>query len=173
MLEFYMVKMKYIRNLMNVDHKNIMSVSSQYKKNKRLFVGIIVMLNNYKYCIPLSSVEGKSKYRDMSNNITLRKITNEEGEVIGALNINNMIPVKEEHLIPFDTKIYPSDDEKQRSYKMHCVEELKWCREHEDEIIMLARELYKMVCSGESFKKRTICPDYRLLERECDKFKQL
>ena len=102
MLEFYMVKMKYIRNLMNIDHKNIMSVSSQHKKNKRIFVGVIVMVNNYKYCIPLSTVEGKSKYRGMSNNITFRKITNEAGEVIGALNINNMIPVREEHLIPFD-----------------------------------------------------------------------
>ena len=45
MLNFYTVKMKYIRNLMNIDHKNIMSASSQYKKNKRIFVGIIVMVN--------------------------------------------------------------------------------------------------------------------------------
>ena len=173
MLEFYMVKMKYIRNLMNIDHKNIMSVSSQYKKNKRIFVGVIVMVNNYKYCIPLSTVEGKSKYRGMSNNITFRKITNEAGEVIGALNINNMIPVREEHLIPFDMKIYLSDNEKQRNYKMHCIEELKWCREHEGEIIMLAKELHRMVCSGVPFKKQKICPDYRRLEQECDKAKQV
>lgn len=173
MLDFYTVKMKYVRNLMNIDHQNIMSVSSQHKKNKRVFVGIIVMVNKHKYCIPLSSVEEKPKYREMSNNITFRKITNTSEEVIGVLNINNMIPVREEYLIPFDMKIYPSDNEKQRNYKLHCMEELKWCREHEDEIVMLARELHRMVCDGLPFKKRKICPDYRLLEKECNKAKQI
>lgn len=173
MLYFFTVKMKYVRNLMNIDHKNIMSVSSQHRKNKRVFIGIIVMLDNHKYCIPLSSVEDKPKYSKMSNNITFRKITNKSGEIIGVLNINNMIPVKEEYLIPFDMEISVSDDEKQRKYKKHCMEELEWCREHEDEIIMLARELHRMVCSNQSFKKRNICPDYRLLEQECDKGKAL
>lgn len=76
MLNFYTVKMKYVRNLMNIDHKNIMSVSSQYMKNKRIFVGIIIMVDEHQYCIPLSSIEEKSKYQNMSNNITFRKITN-------------------------------------------------------------------------------------------------
>ena len=98
MLYFYTVKMKYVRNLMNIDHQNIMSISSQHKKNKRAYVGIIVMVNNHKYCIPLSSVEEKPKYREMSDNITFRKITNAAGKVIGVLNINNMIPVREECL---------------------------------------------------------------------------
>ena len=173
MLYFYTVKMKYIRNLMNIDHQNIMSISSQHKKNKRAYVGIIVMVNNHKYCIPLSSVEEKPKYREMSNNITFRKITNAAEKVIGVLNINNMIPVREEYLIPFDMEIYPSDNEKQRNYKAHCMEELKWCREHEAEITMLAKELHRMVCNELPFKKRKICPDYRLLEKECNKAKQI
>lgn len=172
-LDFYTVKRKYVRNLMNIDHPNIMSVSSQHRINKRVFVGVIVMVDKHQYCIPLSSVEEKSKYQRMSNNITFRKIIDTKGEVISALNINNMIPVREEYLIPFDMKIYPTDSEKQRKYKMHCMEELRWCREHENEIIMLARELHKMVCSGQPFQKRKICPDYRLLEKECDKAKQL
>lgn len=173
MLNFYMVKMKYIRNLMNIDSRNIMSVSSQHKKNKRIFVGMVIMIDNHKYCIPLSSVQEKEKYREMSNNITFRKIINAAGNVIGALNINNMIPVREEYLLPFDIEIHPSDDEKQRRYKEHCMEELKWCREHEDEIVMLARELHKKVCTGQPFKKRKICPDYKLLEKECDKAKHI
>jgi len=109
----------------------------------------------------------------MSENITFRKITNASGELIGVLNINNMIPVKEEYLIPFDIKIYPSDSERQRNYKLHCQEELNWCRVHEDEIAMLARELHSMVCNEIPFKKRKICPDYRLLEKECSKDKKI
>lgn len=171
MLNFYTVKINYIRNLMNIDHKNIMSVSSQRGKNKRVFVGIVIMVDNHKYCIPLSSIEEKAKYQEMSENITFRRITNREGKIIGALNINNMIPVREEYIIPFNIKISPSDDKKQRKYKEYCMEELKWCREHEAEIVMLARELHRMVCSNQPFKKRKICPDYKLLEKECDKKK--
>lgn len=173
MLNFYTVKMKYVRNLMNIDHKNVMSVSSQHRKNKRIFVGIIVMIDKHKYCIPLSSVEEKTKYQNMSNNITFRKITDDSGKVIGVLNINNMIPVREEYLLPFDLKITPSDDEKQRRYKEHCMQELVWCRVHEEEITMLARELHRMVCTNQPFKKRSICPDYKLLEYECDKAKRI
>lgn len=142
-------------------------------KNKRIFVGIIIMVDEHQYCIPLSSIEEKSKYQNMSNNITFRKITNKAGEVIGVLNINNMIPVRDEYLIPFNIEISLTDNEKQRKYKDHCMEELEWCNEHENEIIMLARELHRMVCNNQSFKKRSVCPDYRLLEKECDKAKQL
>ncbi len=173
MLNLYTVKMKYIRNLMNIDHQHIMSISSQHRKNKRVFVGIIIMVNDHKYCVPLSSVGEKTKYQKIFNNITCRKITNASGKIIAILNINNMIPVREEYLIPFDIRIYSSDNDKQRSYKMHCMEELKWCRAHEDEITMLAKELHKMVCNGLPFKKRKICPDYKLLEKECNKAKQI
>lgn len=173
MLYFYTVKMKYVRNLMNIDHKNITSISIQNRKNKRVFLGIIIMLDGHKYCIPLSSVGEKSKYQQMSNNITFRKITDSKGKMIGVLNINNMIPVREEYLTLFHLEHSEADDEKQRKYKEHCREELKWCREHEDEISMLARDLHKMVCEDIPFKKRSICPDYRLLEKECDKKKQI
>ena len=53
---------------------------------------------NMKYCIPLSSVEEKEKYKSMSENITCRKIRDDDGNVIGILNINNMIPVRDEYL---------------------------------------------------------------------------
>ena len=97
MLNLYTVKMKYIRNLMNIDHQHIMSISSQHRKNKRVFVGMIIMVKDHKYCVPLSSVGEKTKYQKISNNITCRKITNASGKIIAILNINNMIPVREEN----------------------------------------------------------------------------
>lgn len=173
MLKFYKVKMKYVRNLMNIDHKNVLSVSSQRHKNKRIFLGVIVMIDDHKYCIPLSSVEEKRKYTNMSENITLRKICNESGEVIAVLNINNMIPVLEEYLIPFHIETLPTDSKDKLEYKKHCEQELKWCNEHEKEIIRLAQELHRIICNDEPFGKRKICPDYRLLEKECDKGKEI
>lgn len=173
MLELYKIKMKYVRNLMNIDHKSVASVSSQRNKNNRLFVGIIIMVEGQQYCIPMSSVSGKDKYKDMAENITFRKIIDASGNLIGVLNINNMIPVREEYLIPFDIDIKASDTEKQKEYKRLCQDELKWCNEHENEITRLAQELHRMVVSDIPFKKKKICADYKKLEAECNKAKKL
>lgn len=93
---------------------------------------------NMKYCIPLSSVEEKEKYKSMSENITCRKIRDDDGNVIGILNINNMIPVRDEYLTPFELEELPTDTQIQLSYKRKCRQELKWCRLHGNEILRLA-----------------------------------
>lgn len=171
-MKLYKVKMKYIRNLKNIDKtNNILSVSSQRNKHNRLFLGIVVMVDQHKYCIPLSSVDQKEKYDHISENITLRKIRDSDGKVIGILNINNMIPVREEYLMNFAIDILPTDNEKQKNYKLLCRKELEWCNQHSKEITRLAQELHQIICSGRFFSKRKICPDYRALERECDKAK--
>lgn len=83
----YKVNMKYIRNLKNVEQKatgrtnTILSVSTQTHKQGRPFLGILVLVNERKYCIPLSSVEEKEKYKSMSENITCRKIRDDDGNV--------------------------------------------------------------------------------------------
>ena len=65
------------------------------------------------------------------------------------------------------------DSKDKLAYKKHCEQELKWCNEHEKEIIRLAQELHRIICNDEPFGKRKICPDYRLLEKECDKGKEI
>ena len=83
------IYMKYIRNLKNGEQKatgrtnTILSVSTQTHKQGRPFLGILVLVNERKYCIPLSSVEEKEKYKSMSENITCRKIRDDDGNVIG------------------------------------------------------------------------------------------
>lgn len=52
--------MKYIRNLHNKDDK-VLSVSPQTGKDTRVFVGIIIVFDEHKYCIPLSSPKAKHK----------------------------------------------------------------------------------------------------------------
>lgn len=147
----YKVNMKYIRNLKNVEQKatgrtnTILSVSTQTHKQGRPFLGILVLVNERKYCIPLSSVEEKEKYKSMSENITCRKIRDDDGNVIGILNINNMIPVRDEYLIPFELEELPTDTQIQLSYKRKCRQELKWCRLHGNEILRLAQELHRII----------------------------
>lgn len=136
-------------------------------------MGIIVVANGRKYCIPFCSADEKAKYEHMRENITMRKIRDEENKVIGILNINNMIPVRDEYLELFDITIHSNDTEKQMKFKKNCAAELKWCRDHYSEIERYARILHNIICSGESFGKRSICPHFDVLERECDKGKIL
>lgn len=178
-LQLYLVDMKYVRNLKNIEKKRngktntILSVSSQTHKQGRPFIGILTFVNGEKYCIPLSSIEEKSKYNHISENITCRKIKDDDGNVIGILNINNMIPVRDEYITLFKIDDLPSDTEKQREYKLKCRKELDWCNKNQTEIIRLASELHRIICNNEPFKKRDICPDYLSLEKECNKAKPI
>ena len=70
-LSFYKVDMKYIRNLHNIDDK-VLSVSPQTGKHNRIFVGIVVVCNNYKYCIPLSSP--KKKHNKMKSALDFERL---------------------------------------------------------------------------------------------------
>ena len=89
-LKLYMVDMKYIRNLSDVDDR-VLSVSPQIGKQNRPFVGIIIICNNKQYCIPLSSP--KPKHTKMKNDVDFSKIYDGDGKLIGVLNFNLMIPV--------------------------------------------------------------------------------
>ena len=169
--------MKYVRNLKNVEKQKtgrtntILSVSTQTHKQGRPFIGIVQIVNGLQYCIPLSSVEEKAKYIDMAENITFRKIKDEQGNVIGVLNINNMIPVKEDYITKFRIDELPTDSLEQKEYKKKCKQELDWCNANIAEITRLASELHTIICENKPFKKRSICPDYSELEKECAKEK--
>ena len=109
----------------------------------------------------------------MRENITFRKICDKGGKVLAALNLNNMIPVREEYITEIDLKIHPTDTPEQRRWKKLCVKELDWCQTHQSELERLANELYKMYTSDTPFKKRNICLNFPLLEKECNKAKIL
>jgi protein AbiQ len=57
-LDVYRIDMKYIRNLHNIDDR-VLSVSPQIGKDERPFLGIIILFNNHKYCVPLSKPKKK------------------------------------------------------------------------------------------------------------------
>lgn len=161
-LNLYIVDIKYVRSLAKKDD-NVMSVSPQINKENRPFVGIIIICENKKYCIPLSSP--KEKHKTMKNDVDFTKIY--EGEkIIGVLNFNNMIPVSDLYAKVLDLKIDKRDPIPVIYYKKICIKQLKWCREHQEAICNKANKLYKMIISGKAnsqLKKR--CCDFRKLEK--------
>ena len=55
-LRLYQIDLKYVRDLHNADNR-VESVSPQIGKENRVFIGVVVVQNNRKYCIPLSEPE--------------------------------------------------------------------------------------------------------------------
>lgn len=172
--KLYNVNIKYIRNLHNVDD-NVPSVSPQIGKSERPFLGIIVLINGSKFCIPLTSNSNKKgkKLENMRENITFRKICDKKGKVLAGLNLNNMIPVRDEYITEIDIKIHSFDSQELCRWKKLCAKELEWCQSHQKEIERLANELYRMYVSEEFFSKRKICLNFPALERECNKARKL
>ena len=59
-LNLYLIDMKYIRDLHNVDDR-VSSVSPQIGKQHRIYVGVVILCNGRKYLIPLSHPVEKHK----------------------------------------------------------------------------------------------------------------
>ena len=119
--DVYWIDMKYIRNLHNIDDR-ILSVSPQIGKDERPFLGILVVCNEHKYCVPLS--KPKPKHKQMRDKIDFKKIVY-EGELLGVLNFNLMIPVEEAQLHKIDTVLRKHDNADTRKKKEWLIKELK------------------------------------------------
>ena len=112
-LNFYYIDLKYIRNLSRADD-NVMSVSPQVGKEKRPFLGIIILIGGQKYCIPLTSP--KKKFENMKSQIDFIKVFDHNSKhpeysskIIGILNLNNMIPVNNSVISKVNLKLSPHD----------------------------------------------------------------
>lgn len=163
----YWIDMKYIRNLRNKVDKRVYSVSPQSGKQERPFLGVILVCDEHKYCVPLS--KPKDKHRLMRDKIDFKKIIH-NGEFLGVLNFNFMIPVEDEQIHRIDTKIRRHDNADTRKKKELLIKELEWCNEHERDLRNTARVLYQKYTSGEEFGARKQCLDFKKLEAECAKY---
>ena len=167
-LNLYTIDLKYIRAIAKTDD-NVMSISPQIGKSSRPFIGIIIICNEKQYCVPLSSP--KAKHANMKNDVDFSKIYDPHGTLIGVLNFNNMIPVRQDVIIPLDIKIHKNDSPSTVHYKKLTMNQLTFCRQNQDAIITKANKLYKMITDGKvSHLLRKRCCDFTALEQVLDKF---
>ena len=142
-LSLYTVDMKLIRNYHNQGDDRVFSVSPQIGKETRPFVGIVVICDEKQYCIPLSSP--KAKHKSMKNDIDFHRVLDSKGKLIGVLDFNNMIPVREDVLQKVIIRIGPHDSEEIKRYKNLMIDQLNFCQHNQDIIIAKANKLYKFV----------------------------
>lgn len=175
-INFYNVDLKYIRNLSKVDD-NIMSISPQREKESRPFVGIIILLNEKKYCIPLTSP--KEKFLKSKSQIDFIKIfdkskknANGAFKLIGVLNLNNMIPIDESLVIKMNLTISKNDCHSDKAYKELLHDQLRWCRDNSDTIINRANKVYNLVTEQpkKNINLTRRCCNFKKLETVLDKY---
>ena len=165
-LKLYTMDMKYIRDLHRVDDR-VQSVSPQIHKSNRPFVGVVVICDNYKYCIPLD--HPKEKHYSMKNDVDFSRIFTGE-KLIGVLNFNNMIPVDDSVIKVLNVKIEKNDSYAKKAYKILCAKELDWIQKNQDAIVRKANKLYRMIKGNAgSIGLRKRCLDYGKLEEALKK----
>lgn len=165
-----MVDMKYVRNLHKADDK-VSSVSPQIGKNNRVYVGILTVLNENRYIVPLAHPKDKHLY--MKSAADFDKIYDEKGRLIAVLNFNLMIPVEEDQLIPMDLRIYKNDTQEVKAYKNLCIKEISYCRQKDFSKVIRdkALNLYDMCTAANSiYKGKSRCVDFKKLEEVCRKY---
>lgn len=120
-LNLYFMDMKYIRDLHNADDR-VQSVSPQIHKSRRPFIGIVIICDEHKYCVPLDSA--KEKHKTQKNDVDFARIFDGE-KVISVLNFNNMVPIDGQFITKINLKPSPKDSLAQANYKKLCIKEIK------------------------------------------------
>lgn len=166
-LNLYLIDMKYIRDLHNVDDR-VSSVSPQIGKQHRIYVGVVVLCNGRKYLIPLS--HPVEKHKRMKPRADFDKIIDKRDKLIGVLNYNLMIPVENAQLQKVELKPNKKDSLSEKYYKQLCIDELTWCRKNQENIVNKANVLYNLCLDDSGYKGKVRCLDFKKLERICDKY---
>lgn len=141
-----------------------------YNKNEKAlgpFVGVLFTLKDIEYFAPLSSP--KLKHQKMHNTIDFIKLDNGN---LGALNINNMIPVTKLNYKFFELN-KGIDDLKEKQYYILLNKQLVWLNARYRYIKNKSLNLYNKYLNNSlplEIKKR--CCDFKLLEEKCLEYKK-
>ncbi|CAL7879217.1 type III toxin-antitoxin system ToxN/AbiQ family toxin [Fusobacterium necrophorum] len=157
--KFYTVNTDYVKYLREIDNK-VTDNSPENNKEKRPYIGILIEIGTFKYIAPLSSK--KQKFLKMKNTLDFIKINNGKE---GAINLNNMIPVKSSFISE-----YIVENEKDLKYKELVENQLSWCNEeiNKRKIRTNAEKIYKLLQTEKLPKNiRDRCCNFEALEKQC------
>lgn len=153
-LIFVKIDEKYIEYLSRYENKIA-------QKKNRIWIGVLLEINNIKYFAPLSSP--KEKHMKMNEQIDFMKI---DSGKLGVINFNNMIPIRGES--NYIKVVFKNEDEK---YKYLLQNQYNWIKNNKTVIFQKAEVLYTMIEKLILKKKRTKFQN-TLLKR-CVNFKKL
>lgn len=152
-LKFYKIKPSYLNYLRNRQPKVL-------QKSNRMYIGVVLKINNISYFAPLCSPKLKTKaWTSKKTDVFLIK----SGE-LGFIDFANMIPVKIKNIISIDPKTF--EDEK---YARLLGKQYKYINKHNETILKRATTIYNMkIKNKQGFKA---CLDFCELEKLYHRFK--
>ncbi len=163
-LKIVRVNSEYCNYLRNFDNK----VSyNKYEKELRPFIGILFKINSCEYFAPLSSP--KEKHKKMRNTVDFFKIKNGK---LGAVNFNNMIPVKEKNysLVDLNKETLTISELK---YQKLLREQLAWLNANYIQVKNKSLKLYQLYIIGKLSKNiKARCCNFKLLEEKCIEYNE-
>lgn len=125
-------------------------------------MGILFNIEELEYFAPLTSP--KKKHKTMKNTIDFLKI--DDGN-LGAVNFNNMIPVRKKQYKLVDLNQNVKDKSLKKYHKL-LQEQLNWLNAHYLTIISKSYKLYELYNSGRlSTNIKNRCCNFKLLEEKC------
>lgn len=131
-------------------------------KSLRPFVGVLFRIEEILYFAPLSSP--KPKHLKMKNKLDFYKIA--KGK-LGAINLNNMIPVKPAMYTEIDLN-KSEQDLKSRKYQFLLNDQLRWLNRQGTSLATKAATLYNNYINNKlPLNLRLRCCDFPLLEEKC------
>lgn len=144
------VDSKYIRFLFAADNHVMYN-----KGQKRPYIGILFEVKGHKYYAPLT--HPKPKFKNMKNTEDFMKI---KGGDLGAINFNNMIPVRNEAV-----KVINVSNIVDSKYKLLLIQQIEFFDDNETEIINRATKLYRSYKNGRLRKTVAArCCNFTVLE---------
>lgn len=163
-LNFYIIDDNYISYLSQFD-KHI----AYNKSQKRPYIGVIIIVNEYYYFAPLFSP--KQKHKTYKDNLTFFKIVNIKTKTdLGIIRFSDMIPVPQECVSILDSK------NKSYGYKRLLSEQYSYINQpqNKQKIIDKAEKIYNIVTKNSRsqmarFYKELSC-DFKLLEEKSNNY---
>jgi protein AbiQ len=165
-MKLYVINPSYVDYLKEFD-KKVPNVD--YDGGLKLFLGKVTISDDSAmgYYIPLTS-GSKTKFEKMPNRLDFVKITDPiDGEIIGAIDINNMIPAPDKVVSDFtydlvrDYSDFETKEERDKYFRMS-LDELEYLNKMEDHIIGNARTIFSIY--------RSKSKQFENLRRRCCRF---
>ena len=160
-MKFYHIKDEYIDYLKKFD-----KMVSDNKNESRPYVGTIIEIEGTKYYAPFTSP--KPKHQKMKNGLDFRKIDNGK---LGAINLNNMIPVVDNAVVPIKF-----NEMKDVAYRKLLQKQYIAINKDSIEIEKTAKRLHKVVFTSndkltkQEQKVKLRCCNMPLLEKKSKEF---
>ena len=177
-MKLYVINSDYINYLKEFDNK---VPNVDYDEKYKLFLGKVKINNDtdIRYYIPLTSY--KPKFENMADRLDFIKICDPIDEtIIGAIDINNMIPVPDVAVQEFSYDLlrynpsFETEDEKYIYYNFS-MNELTYLNDIEDRIVDNAKTVFSLYRNQNdvysNLKNR--CCNYPLLQTKAFEFQDI